>query len=745
MTNHMVIDFNGCVLSNSFRIKEYAMCKFNSETGEKSGNTFHEISQPFLIYRDVNNEGQKNYEIYFKQHGIEYDTFTKPDIELIQELLQQASKVNYIFVRNKKQEVILKNLIDTLGLNNNNTFFSLDIFGLLFEPRESTTCPHHKHPYKNNCAKDNLEIMFRWLIESKLYLDDYRKKMHMVVDFNAYFVPHGTQRIKEFSCQQLDEKGAYTGYGSKIIKPSITLIKGLPEEMWQSYLEYFDVFGIEWEQGNCDYYDSHKIIKNYFEYVTYVYVKDSKKKKFLMNYIGDLCQSERKLEILCLDDYGYDKDMRKGTARIDHHKNPERSNCAVDNTTAMRKWLVESQLFKIEEYAYYKFDSTNGRKSNQEEQETGENPDAPIHKVGIPSINEVSQVPSSFDDYFQQYGVELREGNQTIDVIQNRFKTITESKIPIFLRNKNQKKRFQKFIMDYEEELEKILICLDDLGFLFEPKQSTFCKYHKYSYRNNCAKDNLEIMYNWLIESNLYKINRRTNMNMVVDFSVHYMPFRTFTIKEFVCYKLGINPADPKDVRIPIEILIKSPEIKDPDLEEFYEMSCKKYLYYNGTNEANASLKFCDAQKTLKALFLDATYVYVKNYNKEILLTNFINDLYACNCNLQIIHLDEFGYGEKTESFGNCQNHIQVRSDGQVGKIYCARENATVMLNWLKEKKMFLAENRNRHFNDILNFVPKKKVRNYKYETEDDDTEKERLEIIKMQSSQSSERMDVPS
>lgn len=351
MTNHMVIDFNSYDLLGAFRIKEYAMWKFNGETGEKNGYTFHEISQPFRSYETVDDEGRKNYEIYFQQHGIEYDTYTKPYDELVTELLQQASKVKYIFVRNKKQEAILKNLIDELGLNKNNKFFSLDVFGFLFEPRESTACTYHQHPYKNNCAKDNLEIMFRWLIESKLYLDKYREKMHMVVDFNAYFVPHGTQRIKEFSCQQFDEEGRYTGYGFEIIKPSITLNKhkGLPEEIRQSYLEYFKVFGIEWEDGKCDYYESHRIIKNYFEYVTYVYVKNSKKKKFLMNYIGDLVWSGRKLEILCLDDYGYDKAMQKGTTQIDHHhQSPESNNCAVDNTTAMREWLVESQLFKIE-------------------------------------------------------------------------------------------------------------------------------------------------------------------------------------------------------------------------------------------------------------------------------------------------------------------------------------------------------------------------------------------------------------
>lgn len=403
--------------------------------------------------------------------------------------------------------------------------------------------------------------------------------------------------------------------------------------------------------------------------------------------------------------------------------------------------LPSEKLYNLKEYAYYVFDSSDGKKTVRPEQEIDGNPYGPIHQVVIPSENENHFVSSqadlpNFDDYFQQYGIKWREGNHTFDVIQRRLRAFAQSK-SIFLRNKNQKKWFKMFIENNDEKLDKNMICLDDLGFLFDPKQSTYCKYHEHSYRNNCARDNLEIMYNWLIESNLYKKNRRDNMNMIVDFSVHYMPFRTFTIKEFACYKLGFDAADRKDIKNPIEKFIESPIIKDPDLKEFYDMSREKYLYYNGTDESKASLKFCDAQKTLKQLFLDATYVYVKNYNKEILLTSFINDLQACNCNLQIIRLDEFGYAEKTESVGNCGNHTKV------GKIYCARENATVMLNWLREKKMFLAENRNRHFNDIFKFVPAKKVRRYKYETEDNETEEERLRIMGRQSPQTSNQMDV--
>ncbi|XP_074114314.1 uncharacterized protein LOC141537313 [Cotesia typhae] len=395
-------------------------------------------------------------------------------------------------------------------------------------------------------------------------------------------------------------------------------------------------------------------------------------------------------------------------------------------------------IHNLKEYAYYRFDSSEGKKIIHTEQEIDGNPYGPIHKVGKPSENEIRYhtfIPN-FDGYFQQYGIKWLEGNQTFNIIQTRLSILARSLSSIFLRNKNQKKFFQKFIVSNDEKLDKNMICLDELGFLFDPKQSTFCKYHEHSYRNNCAKDNLEIMYNWLIESNLYKSNRRDNMNMVVDFSVHYMPFRTFTIKEFACYKLGFDVADRKDIKNPIEKFIESPIIEDPDLKEFYDMSREKYLYYNGTDESKASLKFCEAQKSLKQLFLDATYVYVKNYNKEILLTSFINDLQACNCNLQIIRLDEFGYAEKTESIGNCKNHKKV------GKIYCAKENATVMLNWLRETKMFLAENRNRHFNDIFKFVPTKKVRNYKYETEDNETEKERLRIMRRQSPQASEQMD---
>ncbi|KAL5948484.1 putative Bracovirus protein MdBV-1-17 [Microplitis demolitor] len=370
MKMDMIIDFNGFLIDDWFQLREYALYTFDSKTGLKSGNQHHEVTKLSLEYEKVNNNVRENYQDYFELYGIEWRTGNKDDRSITQQLTKLASKAKHVFVNDKRQEKLLKKYLNLNEDIDQYHFICLDNLGFLVEPRRSTACSHHNFGYKNNCAKDNLDVMFEWLIESRFYDDHYRSKLHMVVDFTVYHMPYRAFTIKEFSCCFMDENGQKNNSDIQLVKSPLEDYNSLPEPYKTSYNSFYEHYSIPWGLGTCEFNDSRKMIKNYFKNAAYVYVKNYNKKKLLMSYIKDLFASNCNLKIICLDEFGYNLPPILLTECKYHDK--KESYCALENSYAMTKWLQEKKMYieinrikyssdiyyyvqtkKIREYGYY--------------------------------------------------------------------------------------------------------------------------------------------------------------------------------------------------------------------------------------------------------------------------------------------------------------------------------------------------------------------------------------------------------
>ncbi|XP_044596004.1 uncharacterized protein LOC123272993 [Cotesia glomerata] len=163
--------------------------------------------------------------------------------------------------------------------------------------------------------------------------------MDLIVDFNGYNLPDGNFAIKEYSFCSLfpDINGNYYA-AHNIVTPPLLNKSYNQEEYKKCYEPYYETYGIPWNSGVTNYSFMNTILRLHLREANTIYLRNL----FMKNLITNLCEDE--FNVICLYDYGYEFNPPMNT-NCHYHENPDRNNCANDNTINMMNWLQNTQFY----------------------------------------------------------------------------------------------------------------------------------------------------------------------------------------------------------------------------------------------------------------------------------------------------------------------------------------------------------------------------------------------------------------
>ncbi|XP_057325544.1 uncharacterized protein LOC130667735 [Microplitis mediator] len=332
-----VIDFNGYLTSeNEYIIREYSLL-IVTESGKIIKNSL-EVSKLSLLRKTMNKITKLNYNERYETYGI-LETSGSDEIHRIRKNITAVLKfVNYIFVLNENKLNQLIDFIKTKKINEKK-FICCDDLGYLVKPKNLPYCKFHDHPSDNNCVIDDVKSMLTWLTSNKFLYSVNRKKIHAVVDFVGYDMPHNAYVVKEISIHIMNHKGNLykTYYG--IVEPPCDFEK-LPANYQLAYGYFYDIYGIKWSRETIDVNEFKINLSKYFGNTTYIYVRNSNQKKLLKDSIGDF-----NCTIICLNKFGYNVPLKLLT-KCKNHEKPNMNNCARDNSWNMMTWLQKTKIYK---------------------------------------------------------------------------------------------------------------------------------------------------------------------------------------------------------------------------------------------------------------------------------------------------------------------------------------------------------------------------------------------------------------
>ncbi|XP_044583709.1 uncharacterized protein LOC123264463 [Cotesia glomerata] len=302
-----IIDFNGYIVEGSdFIIKEYSLLILNKKGRLEFTHTG--VLKPICHWKKLDNETFKNYTQEFcLKFGIPWNTGTESLKSLRENIDDVIAISKRIYVRDNEQK---KLLMDFLGLKLDDKFTSLvEDLGYEAPLKMSTHCIHHADHRNNNCAIDNVEAMYDWLLKSKnsrKYKSESKEvKKHVVVDFIGYYIPEDRFVIKEFNAYVLNDphhivdnklnKYFITGKPGYISSKSLQL-EDMPIDYQAHYQAFYESFGIPWDAGSTKFGSYQRGLRKYFQDAINIYVKNNGNKKLLLELIGS--ENESKIIVL---------------------------------------------------------------------------------------------------------------------------------------------------------------------------------------------------------------------------------------------------------------------------------------------------------------------------------------------------------------------------------------------------------------------------------------------------------------
>ncbi|KAL5948485.1 putative Bracovirus protein MdBV-1-18 [Microplitis demolitor] len=291
--------------------------------------------------------------------------------------------------------------------------------------------------------------------------------------------------------------------------------------------------------------------------------------------------------------------------------------------------------------------------------------------------------------YYKHYGIHWNTGSKSHRSILNSINTQMLFAEHLYVRTSKQRQLLIDHIISDFNKCKIINIkCLDYLGYTIKPKESTICKYHDEPKTYNCAHDNLVSMTRWLKASNLYKIDYRSKMHIVIDFIGHLKPNDLFAIKEF--YMVALN-----EFFMTTNVfysLLKHP-IDFNKLPMRYQLDYQSFYDQYGIRWSSGVDRYQDFKLKLRNYIVNSTFIYVRNSKLKNILENIIGNDY------NIICLDKFGYNIPPKMSTQCSSHDRKDRNN------CPCDNLKHMKNWLEFSNMYKASLRYDYMDTLSNKV----------------------------------------
>ncbi|KAH0554974.1 hypothetical protein KQX54_014245 [Cotesia glomerata] len=700
MATDLIINFNGYFMpSNEYKIKELSLFRLERDTVLVEYSVFL-ISNPPCTWEELDHQTKAGYRKYLEKYGVDWNSGTKSLEDVFNDLWTYVLESEYIYIRNGEQKKLLLNFLNQPEDVTMYEFVCLEDLDYTNSLRMSTHYHHHhQQSGTKNSANDNLFEMTSWLKNSKFYTSSSREKIHMVVDFVGYDLPHGVFAVKEFGAITMDQSGELQQDYYQVVQAPYDL-KKLPLTYKLSYDYFYDRHGISWYKGKLPFKTFKETLIEYLKNVKYIYVRNNTQKKLLMQFIGN------RKEIIPLDKFGFDIAPQMFTLCPNH--NNEKYNCALENCRDMAMWLKKSEMFKpvvLKRNMSLKnvVIDFNGYYESADKFIIKEYSLLIIDNIQKTTITE-SQVTkpksrwlfTNFSTkrnyrlhYLPFYSIKWSQGTESIfDARQRIIERLKDAK-KIFIRNQRQKELLLNFIGD---DANYRFLCCEDLGYtkrIVLPVGTT-CLNHKQKLNSNCAIDNVSEMYEWLKKMQSSEKPKKEeiyhkNEHVIVDFIGYYIPVDQFVIKEFSAFVINDiehafgNLTNTYFITEKPHWLSKNP-MELEDLPFKYQVIFSSFYDTFGISWNAGRYKFRTYPQSLRNYFDKAVNIYVRNNeNKRLLL-----DIIGREFTKKVIVLRKFGYHEQPKMATRCPNHDEGWRNN------CAVDNSKSMVRWIAKNRIKL-------------------------------------------------------
>ncbi|XP_074114307.1 uncharacterized protein LOC141537306 [Cotesia typhae] len=673
---NIVIDFNGYFFSDTeYIIKEYSLIIFRDKTNEILGKDF-QVSNPPVPCHQLDKITQDNYASYYNSHGIGWNKRTQDNEFIKNDLTQKLKNAKIIYVRDQTQNELL-----ITYLNRDFNAVCLVDMGLNLEPEMIIDCENHVEPKKNNCAHDNVSKMFKFITMSnddKIHLPD--NDTNIVLDFNGYYLGENKYVIKECSLYAVREKNKEIIYSDYAISKPPHMCHKLDEVAKLNYANYYETFGIDWSKGTHDTNLLKSDLQKKLRTSRNIFLRDQKQRDHLNSYF------HYEFEAFILTDLGLTFESVEGT-NCTNHDHPDKNICAHDNATKMVELLAQmprlprsrakenlvfdfngffvNDKYVVKEYSSYLINEETYQIIYHEVDVLG----SPI--IQKATIDEKSS--ESYNAFLNDIGIDSNKNVSDLELLKESLRSHLNVTNKVFVMDRSK----HQYLLNYlDNNLTTRFVYLADLGFKFEPKKNTTCINHKNPSTKNCAKDNAQIMLDWLSERKFgvslglskFNLTEPQQRNIIVDFSGYDLPDNKYAIKELNAILVDKNSELDKD----LYLIVKPPY---PDIQKLPTIFVDAYVEFekrHGIGWNTGEDDFTKVSQTLKDYFKTATHIYVKNLEKQKLLEKFIGTKH------HFIRFEDLKIKyEPIRRTDGCQNHHNDTS-------ICAVVYSKFMLQWFE-------------------------------------------------------------
>ncbi|XP_057336697.1 uncharacterized protein LOC130675155 [Microplitis mediator] len=301
---------------------------------------------------------------------------------------------------------------------------------------------------------------------------------------------------------------------------------------------------------------------------------------------------------------------------------------------------------------------------------------------------------NSYKNFMEKFGIQTPHNSYGLAELRYKIKVIITHNDLIYLRNRQQLTKLMSFINDGRYYCDKIEL-LSDLGFDDNYELTgTNCPYHIDKSNNYCAGNNAKLMANWLIKRRVNKIQLRTNMQLVINFSGYYDFQNEFIIKEVSIYGLSNDG----------NIIYHKLYVTKPAYAPISFINRINKTNYDNNFYNNFGIKYEDGNyKLLRVrhkiceilINYDIKIIYVKNYYYYNLLSKIVDNIkiYDVTC------LEDYNYVDIYDINTNCGYHKHEDNNKNI----CVDNSAVNMVNWILTNEFYKSEVRNRFSGTSLN------------------------------------------
>ncbi|KAH0554976.1 hypothetical protein KQX54_014254 [Cotesia glomerata] len=667
-----ILDFNGYFRGKKYKIKEYSLYVIRGQTYDVVSH-YLQVSKPPKCWHTISLENRNNYKTYFKRFGIGWKTGTHNEKLITNNFWDALRNVEAVYVINQGKRQLLENYFDKFLPFK---FIYLNDLGFDFEPQMTTQCRYHKKKENNNCAGDNTLAMIKWLKKVKInHVEIPGENKNILIDFNGYFLSDTEYIIKEYSLYIFrDKTNEIISKDFQVSKPPVPCYQ-LDNVAQDNYSTYYDSYGIGWSEGKIVSAFIRNDLQQKLQNSRNIYVRDQTQKELLISYL------DQDFNAVCLADVGLNFVPQMKTD-CKNHAEPDKNNCAQDNTSKMLKWLFKRNSddynlssedknvildfngyyfsydeFVIKEYSLYVVHNKTS--------------DIIYHDSGVSEplylchqIDEVDQ--KNYSDYYNDYGIDWGTGTRDINFIKRDLQKLLRTSKNIYVQDQFHKNKLNRFLNhDFKA------ISLEDLDLEFEPVEGINCKNHKHPDKNICANDNAVKMLVLLGEKVLYPISRAKE-NVVIDFNGFFINDQ-FVVKE---YSLYVIDDETNQIIINLSGVLGLPIIQKDNVDKQSLENIDLYTKNFGIDWNSLGSNYGFDKHNLQTRLNVSNKVFVIDRSKHQLLLNCLeNDLSP-----GFVYLADLGFKFEPKMTTACKNHKERSKNN------CANDNVEVMLRWLIDR-----------------------------------------------------------